>query len=151
MKSILKIIFVFFMIVTLKSCTIKPIVSSYDYQENICESVSLEELGNGKILIYNGADFWHKIDNTSGLNIWINEKPMGFIRAGEYGIIELENATLEFKLLHVDMFKFRSYHKVTINEKTKVIRIEPTFTSNDLTVVNQLPKKFEKYEYIDSR
>jgi hypothetical protein len=151
MKTLIKTLFAISIITALNSCALRPITTSYDYQKNKTESVNLDNLGNGKIMIYNGADGLHKIDNTARLNLWINEKPMGQVRACEYAIIELENGTYDFKLLHVDIFKFKSSHKVEITEKTKVIRIEPTITSNDLTVTNQLPMKFEKFRYVESR
>ncbi|MDN3693370.1 hypothetical protein QWZ06_14285 [Chryseobacterium tructae] len=39
----------------------------------------------------------------------------------------------------------RSKHLVDINEHTKVIKIEPTITSNKLTITNMLPENFDKY------
>lgn len=151
MKTFFKTLFAISLILALNSCALRPLASSYDYQINRTESINLDNLGNGRILIYNGADGLHKIDNTARLNMWINEKPMGQVRASEYAIIELEKGTYEFKLLHVDMFKFKSTHKIEINEKTKVIRIEPTITSNDLTITNQLPTKINKFRYVESR
>ena len=151
MKTLIKTLIAISMIVGLNSCALRPITTSYDYQKNKTESVNLDNLGNGRILIYNGADGLHKIDNTARLNLWINEKPMGQVRASEYAIIELENGTYDFALLHVDMVKFKSSHKVKISEQTKVIRIEPTIGSNDLTITNQLPKKFDRFRYVKVR
>jgi hypothetical protein len=151
MKTFFKTLFAISMIFVLNSCALRPITSSYDYQKNKSERINIDNLGNGRILIYNGANGLHKIDNTASLNMWINEKPMGQVRASEYAIIELEIGTYEFKLLHVDMFNFKSYHKIEINEKTKVIRIEPTITSNDLTITNQLPTRFDKFRYVENR
>ncbi len=145
MKFMLLATFVF----TLSSCALRHIVSEYNYEKNNISNVELEKLGNGLILIYNGADGLHKIDNTARLNVWISKKPMGQVNANEYAIIELENGDYEFEIIHVDMFKFKSTHKVTISESTKVIRIEPTITSNKLTITNQLPKKFERFEYAE--
>ena len=54
------------------SCALKPITSEYNFITTDLEKV---ELGNGKILIYNGANILHKIDNTARLNIWIDNKP----------------------------------------------------------------------------
>lgn len=151
MKTFFKILFVIPTILALNSCALKAITSSYDYQKNKVESIDFDKLGNGRILIYNGANALHKIDNTARLNMWINEEPMGQIRASEYAIIELENGTYDFKLLHVDMFNFKSYHKVEINEKTKIIKIKPTVTSNELIITNLLPNNFDKFKYVENR
>ena len=96
MKTFFKILFAISMILALNSCALRPLASNYDYQINKTESINLDNLGNGRILIYNGADGLHKIDNTARLNMWINEKPMGQVRASEYAIIELEKGTYEF-------------------------------------------------------
>ncbi len=151
MKTLINTLFAISIIAALNSCALRPITTSYDYQKNKTESVNLANLGNGRILIYNGADALHKIDNTARLNLWINEKPMGQVRASEFAIIELEKGDYEFNLLHVDMFKFKSTHSVMIDETTKVIRIEPTITSNKLTITNQLPSRIAKFKYVDNR
>lgn len=104
-------------------------------------------LGNGKVLIYNGAGILHSIDNTARLNIWIDNKSLGQIRPKEYLIIDLAKGKYEFTALHMDMVNMRSKHQVEIDENTKVINIEPTITSNRLTVTNTLPNNFEKYVY----
>lgn len=151
MKTFFKTLFVISMILALNSCALRPITSSYDYQKNRVERIDLDNLGNGRILIYNGANAMHKIDNTARLNMWINEKPMGQIRASEYVIIELEKGTYDFKLLHVDMFNFKTFHKIEINEKIKVIKIKPTAISNELIITDQLPNNFDKFRYVENR
>ncbi|MCY0968434.1 hypothetical protein [Chryseobacterium wangxinyae] len=129
--------------ITLNSCALRSVPS--DYSDVKIESVDLSTLGNGKILIYNGASILHSMDNTARLNFWINKKPVGQIRTKEYVIIDLSNGIYEFNVLHLDMVNMRSNHSVSVNENTKVIRIEPTITSNKLTVTNVLPQNFEKY------
>ncbi|AFU69953.1 hypothetical protein P700755_003311 [Psychroflexus torquis ATCC 700755] len=153
MKTITNLLFIALAIFALNSCALRPIATQYDYQKNNVANLELEleKLGNGWILIYNGADGLHKIDNTPRLNMWIDEKPMGQLRASKYAIIELEKKDYEFKLLHVDMFKFKSTHSVMIDKTTKVIRIEPTITSNKLTITNQLPSRIKKFKYVKSR
>lgn len=129
--------------ITLNSCALRSVPS--DYSDVKIESVDLSTLGNGKILIYNGASILHSMDNTARLNFWINKKSVGQIRTKEYVIIDLSNGIYEFNVLHLDMVNMRSNHSVSVNENTKVIRIEPTITSNKLTVTNVLPQNFEKY------
>ncbi|HLF53479.1 hypothetical protein [Flavobacterium sp.] len=98
-------------------------------------------------MIYNGANILHSVDNTARLNVWIDNKSIGQIRPKEYLIIDLKNGKYEFTALHIDMVNMKSKHQVEINENTKVIRIEPTITSNKLTITDELPKNFQKYIY----
>lgn len=146
-----KLIFIFSLILFLTSCALKPISSEYEFVKLDIEKIELEKLGNEKILIYNGADILHKIDNTGRLNILVENKALGQIRPGEYVIIILKSGKYEFKVRHIDLVNMRSEHNVEIDKETKVIRIEPTLTSNKLTITNELPKKFEKFKYMESR
>ena len=138
-------------ILLLASCALKPITSEYTFIKTDLEEVTLDKLGNGTILIFNGADILHKIDNTGRLNIWIDNKPLGQIRPGEYVIINLKDGKHQFKALHLDVVNMRSIHDVEIDEKIKVIKIKPNLTSNKLTVTNELPKRFEKFKYAEKR
>ena len=140
-----------FMLLFISSCALRPIPSEYFFVKTDMEIIELERLGNGKILIYNGADVLHRLDNTARLNIWINEKALGQIRGGEYVIVDLKNGKYDFNVLHIDLLKMRSGHGVVIDDTTKVIRIEPTITSNKLTITNELPKRFEKFRYAEKR
>ncbi|XMO86609.1 hypothetical protein AAFN75_17630 [Algibacter sp. AS12] len=147
----LKNIILFSLVLLLTSCALKPITSDYTFIKTDLEKVELDNLGNGTILIYNGADILHKIDNTARLNIWIDNKPLGQIRPSEYVIINLKNGKHQFKALHIDVVNMRSEHDVEIDEKTKVIKIKPNITSNRLTVTNELPEKIEKFKYAEKR
>lgn len=138
-------LFLIFSTLTLTSCALRSIPS--DYSTVRLETVDTNTLGNGKVLIYNGASILHSMDNTARLNVWIDDKSIGQIRTKEYLIIDLKNGNYDFKTLHIDMVNMRSIHKVEINDNTKVIRIEPTITSNKVTVTNILPENFDKYNY----
>ena len=135
----------------MNSCALKPVTSEYNFIKTDLEQVDLEKLGNGTVLIYNGANIFHKIDNTARLNVWINNKALGQIRPREYVIINLNTGEYQFKALHIDVVNMRSTHKVVLNENTKIIKIKPTLTSNKLEITNLLPKKFEKYTYAKKR
>jgi hypothetical protein len=147
----LKHIILILAITLLTSCGLRPITSEYTFIKTDLEKVDLAQLGDGTVLIYNGADILHKLDNTARLNIWIENKPLGQIRAGEYVIVNLKKGKYQFKALHRDLVNMRSTHDVEIDENTKVIRIEPSFSSNKLTVTNELPKRFSKYQYAERR
>ncbi|HCA10082.1 MULTISPECIES: hypothetical protein [unclassified Chryseobacterium] len=147
-RNIIKI-GLFASVLTLSSCALRSIPS--DYTTVKLETVDTNSLGNGKVLIYNGAGILHSIDNTARLNIWIGDKSLGQIRPKEYLIIDLAKGKYEFTALHIDMVNMRSKHQVEIDENTKVINIEPTITSNRLTVTNTLPNNFEKYVYRPDR
>ncbi len=133
----------FSLFMMLNSCALRSIPS--EYSDTKVETVDINTLGNGKVLIYNGSSILHSMDNTARLNIWIDKKPVGQIRTKEYMIIDLNKGNYEFTALHLDMVNMRSNHPVSVNDGTKVIRIEPTITSNKLTVTNALPQNFEKY------
>ncbi|HCM35898.1 hypothetical protein [Chryseobacterium sp.] len=128
---------------TLSSCALRTVPS--DYTSVKLDVIDNNTLGNGKVLIYNGAGVLHKMDNTARLNIGLDGKSLGQIRPKEYVIIDLEKGKHEFTALHIDMVNMRSKHPVEINDNTKVIKIEPTITSNKLTVTNILPEKFDQY------
>ncbi|TCN61038.1 hypothetical protein D0809_03925 [Flavobacterium circumlabens] len=133
------------------SCGLKSIPSDYTFIKGGFEKVELDKLGNGKILIYNGADISHKIDNTARLNIWIDDKPLGQLRASEYVIIDLKNGIYQFKVQHLDLVNMRSIDEVEIDEKTRVIKIKANLTSNKLTITNELPKNFDKFRYSEKK
>lgn len=146
-----KYLVLFLTISLFTSCALKPITSEYAFIKTDLEKVEIDKLGKGTVLIYNGANILHKIDNTARLNIWIDNKQLGQIRPNEYVIINLKYGKHQFKALHIDVVNMRSTHDVEINEKTKVIKIKPNLTSNRLTVTNELPKKFEKFKYAEKR
>lgn len=142
-KSILGITLLLFIV----SCALKPIPSEYNFIKRDIEKIDLNELGNGNILIYNGANILHKMDNTARLNIWIENKALGQIKPGEYVIVNLKNQEYEFKALHIDVVKMKSIHKVLIDKETKIIKIKPNLTSNKLEITNEFPKRFDKFKY----
>lgn len=147
----LKLTITLFTLILLNSCALKPITSQYNFVKTTIKNVRLNDLGNGNILIYNGSNILHKIDNTARLNIWLDNKPLGQIRPSEYVIINLKNGKHHFKVLHIDVVNMRSKHEIEINNDTKVIKIKPTITSNKLEVTNKLPKKFSKFKYAKKR
>ena len=147
----IKQIVILFTLFSLSSCALKAISSEYSFIKTDFEKVELEKLGDGNILIYNGANILHKIDNTARLNIWIDNKPLGQLRPSEYVIINLKDGKYHFRALHIDVVNMRSQHEVEINTETKVIKIKPNLTSNKLEVTNELPKKFDKFKYAIKR
>jgi hypothetical protein len=150
MKNI-RIIIVSLSFILLTSCALKPITSEYAFVKTNIENVALNNLENGNILIYNGANILHKMDNTARLNIWLDNKPHGQIRPSEYVIINLKNGKHHFKVLHIDVVNMRSEHEVEIDNETKVIKIKPTITSNKLELTNEFPKNFDKFKYAEKR
>lgn len=147
----LKCILIILPVCVLVSCALGAISPEYDFIKKEKEEIRLENLGYGKILVYNGADIFHKIDNTGRLNIWIDSAALGQIRPKEYVVINLDKGEYEFQVMHLDVVNMKSTHIVTIDKNTKVIRIEPTFVANKLRVTNELPEKFGKFEYAKNR
>ena len=146
-----KLIILFSTLLVLTSCALKPISSEFSFVKTDLEKVELDKLGDGNILIYNGANILHKLDNTARLNVWINNKALGQIRPSEYVIINLTDGKYDFKALHIDLVNMRSNHEVVIDNKTKIIKIKPTITSNKLEVTNVLPSNFDKFKYAEKR
>lgn len=138
-------------ILLLFSCGLKSIPSEYTFIKNGFEKVELDKLGHDKLLIYNGADILHKIDNTARLNIWIEEKPLAQLKAGEYIIIDLKKGKYHFKVQHLDVVNIRSIHEVEIDDNTKVIKIKPSTTSNKVTITNELPTNFDRFRYAEKK
>ncbi len=151
MKSIynfkIKNLIILLSVLLITSCGLKPIAPEYTFVKTNFETVELEKLGQGTILIYNGADILHKVDNTARLNIWINDKALGQLKPSEYVILKLDEGNYKFRALHLDVVNMRSEHDVIIDEKTKVIKIKPNLTSNKLWITNELPIRFEKFKY----
>ncbi|WP_299136475.1 hypothetical protein [uncultured Tenacibaculum sp.] len=65
----LKLTITLFTLILLNSCALKPITSQYNFVKTTIKNIQLNDLGNGNILIYNGSNILHKIDNTARLNI----------------------------------------------------------------------------------
>ncbi len=150
MKNI-RIIIASISFILLTSCALKPITSEYPFIKTNIENVELDDLGNGNILIYNGANILHKMDNTARLNIWLDQKSLGQIRPSEYVIINLKKGKHLFKVLHIDVVNMRSEHEVEIDDNTKVINIKPTITSNKLELTNEFHKNFDMFKYVEKR
>ncbi|GIQ57552.1 hypothetical protein Flavo103_06880 [Flavobacterium collinsii] len=129
------------------SCGLKSVPSEYTFIENGLVNVELSKLGNGKILIYNGAGFLYKMDNTGELNIWIDGKSLGQLRTNEYVVIDLEKGKRKFEILHFDVVNMGSKKEVEIDEHTKIIRIKPNLFSNRLSVTNKMPGNFAEFRY----
>ncbi|WP_229793734.1 hypothetical protein [Salinimicrobium marinum] len=137
--------------VVFSSCALKPIPSEYNVVPQNQEQITASSLGNGKVLLYNGANFLHTMDNTARINIWIDDKALGQLRPGEYVVIDLDNQQYNIELLHLDAVKMRSRHSLEVNEDTKVIMVKPTVTSNKLEVTNVLPNNFDKFTFMMNR
>lgn len=131
------------------SCALRPIPVEHHLVMVDKKNISIDELGKGTILIYSDANILHTADNTARLNIQLDGKNLGQLRAKDFAIVKLENGNHVFNLRHLDMVNMRSEHKITINDSVKVIMVKPTVTSNKLEIVNQLPDNWEKYRYMD--
>lgn len=130
------------------SCGLRPIPSEHALVQMNKEETTLDNLGNGTILIYNDANILHTGDNTSRLNIIMDGKNLGQLRAKDYVIVNLTNGKHTFNINHLDLVNMRSEHEVNVTEEVKVIMVKPTVTSNKLEVTNQLPGNWDKYGYM---
>lgn len=144
----LKFLFIFIFSFFFSSCVLKPIKSEYTLLSNFSDTIFIDDLKNGKILIYNGAGFSKKMDNTSNVNIWINNRALGQLKAYEYAVINLLPGKYEFKLKHKDLADFNNTQIIDINFDTKIICIKPTIVSNKITIEDNLPLSFHKFKNI---
>jgi len=145
MKFLTLLLFLF-----LTSCALKAIPANYDIN-SFEKAIIPDDLGNGKVLIYSGADWKHQIDNTARLNVLIDNIALGQVRPKEYVIIKLELGVHKISLKHIDLVNMRSEHELIIEENTKIIEIKPTITSNKTTITNELPDDFNEFKYVIKR
>lgn len=130
------------------SCsTLKPINSEYNLIRT-STSPEVYRYGNGKILIYNGAGYLNKIDDTARLNIWINDKALGQLRANEYVVLYLLPDTYKFKIKHKDGLNFENVLTIKIDNNTSVINVKPTIKSNNIEITNTIPLNFRWYRNV---
>jgi hypothetical protein len=146
-KFVLPLIFLSFLLL-FNSCSLRPVSSEYAFLDKNTAH-DLNNLGNGKIIIYNGDYYCPTITCgiTTKLNIWLDNKPLGQINYGEFVIINLENGNHNFEVLHLDVFKMRSEHSLEITNETRIIKIKPTIFSNSVKITNVLPNGFFYYNY----
>lgn len=132
------------------SCGLKPISTEHTLLHIKNENITLNELGNGTILIYNDANILHTSDNTSRLNIIIDDKNLGQLRAKNYAIVKLDLGIHYFRINHLDVVNMKSDHQVNLTESIKILKVKPTITSNKLEIVEELPQNWKKYTYMNS-
>lgn len=143
-------IILFAMMLILSSCALKPISSEHALLRMEKEDISSESLGKGKVLIYNDANILHMGDNTARLNIVLDDKNLGQLKAKDFVIVQLENGNHVFNIRHLDVVNMRSTHKVVITDTVKIIRVKPTITSNKLEITNEFPNNWDKYGFMST-
>ncbi len=150
-RTIGKLLIITPFIICLSSCGLNSITSEYSFEDLYMKDVSLEKLGDGKVMFYNNVNLMHTLDNTGRLNVWIDDKPAGQIRGGEYIIYKVDIGKHKVRLLHIDMANIRSSHEFYVDETTKVVKIKATIVSNDFSVTNILPDNFSKFKHAPYR
>tara|TARA_Y100001001_G_scaffold91699_1_gene89585 strand:- start:1520 stop:1975 length:456 start_codon:yes stop_codon:yes gene_type:complete len=143
-------IILFALMLILSSCALKPISSEHALLRMEKEDISSESLGKGKVLIYNDANILHTGDNTARLNIVLDDKNLGQLKAKDFVIIQLENGNHVFNIRHLDVVNMRSTHKVVITDTVQIIRVKPTITSNKLEITNEFPNNWDKYGFMST-
>ncbi len=133
------VIFMMFITMLLNSCALKPILPTKNYSP--IENVSIENLGNGKILFYNYGYYCPTMTcgYTTKMNVKANEISLGQINYGEYLIVELDYGEYVFETVYKDVLKIKRTHKVTIDKDTKVIKLSINAFNEKLKVTNSLP------------
>jgi len=146
MKTYIKTIYILFTILLATSCAIKPLKSEYNFIDTET-TVDVNNLGNGKVLIFNAVDKLRQLGEKGSLNVWVNSKPLVHLKEREYVIIDLKKGLAEFKILHVNGINVKNIYDIEIDENIKIIRLEPTSFSNRINIVNELPSDFGKFKY----
>lgn len=112
-------IYLILIITALTGCSpLKSIKSEYKLIRTSTGILSANEVGKEKILIFNGSGMNHKIDDSSRLNIWINDNAFGQINAKEYAVLLLLPRKYNFRLKHKYVANFESTHEVEITNET---------------------------------
>lgn len=138
----IKITFLLLLSITLlSSCGLKAIVSEVPYLPKVNnQDITLDDLGNGKVLFYNYGDYCPAL--TCGwatkINIKANGISLGQINYGEYFIVDLAYGSYEFETIYKDVFKFKPKHTVVVDKDTKVIKVSVNNFTKKLIVTNQL-------------
>ncbi len=146
-EIIINRIVLFSVILIMSSCAIKSLVSEKKYVYLPNQEVNLDNLGNGRIMLYNGHYYCPVITcgTTTKVNVLVNDRPFGQINYGEYFIVDIGTGVKNFHLEHKEIFKMKSDHKIIIDEKTKVLKLEPTDFSHKLTITNELPEDLPNF------
>ncbi|MEC4086904.1 hypothetical protein [Myroides odoratimimus] len=133
------------------SCVgVKPIVSEYEIFYERSKGIVESELGNGRVLFYNGGYFIP--DYTPMLatmvNLKLNGKSAPTTELGEFFILRLDYGEYEIETEVRDVFWKRSKYKVKITADTKVINIIGGGIGKNVKVVDRLPNPFDNYRYV---
>lgn len=136
----------------INSCGVKKIISEKNYTYTPKHNINIENLGNGKILFFNGEYYCPLIECgiKTKMNVHFNNISFGQINYGEYFIVEMDYGEYDVQLKHRDVFNMKSKHKIIINANTKVIKLKPTAFSNSIKIVNELPKEFKFFNQVTS-
>lgn len=138
----------FFLIIVITACNhFKPVVSDYEFLNKQSKSLSLDDLGNGKIMFYSGQHNFLKSGDDVSMNVFLNGKPLGNLNYGEYFVVNLDYGDYQLNVLHRDVLNIKSEHILTIDKDTKVIEIMPQATKHKITNVNTFPENIESYRY----
>ncbi|MEC4028776.1 hypothetical protein [Myroides odoratimimus] len=133
------------------SCVgVKPITSEYEIFYERSKGIVESELGNGRVLFYNGGYFIP--DYTPMLatmvNLKLNGKSAPITELGEFFILRLDYGEYEIETEVRDVFWKRSKYKVEITADTKVINIIGGGIGKNVKVVDKLPNPFDNYRYV---
>jgi hypothetical protein len=90
------------------------------------------------VLVNSSSKLLHGADNTARINIRIDGKAVGGPNIGEYVQVELPKGEHELEVWHLDMIKFATKRKVTVDQDL-VIELKATPFSNRILVQTTMP------------
>jgi hypothetical protein len=135
---------------SLTSCKgVQTATSDYAaYYENP-SGVAEWELGNGKILFYNGGYYYpvaYSAKSTRA-NLKINGKSVPTTEYGEFFLLNLPYGEYEFEVELYDVFIFKKSYKIKVDEDTKLFRIQPIGFGKKVVKTTSLPTSFRSYSF----
>lgn len=148
---------IFFLIVISSGCMSSVYLvnksTEFDLLDDRAGKYDINNLGNGKILVYVGGKNVEEITVkvTSQAND-IYEKAIGTMVRKEYALLELKEGIYVFQLYSINNRKLiQTRHMIYINKDTKVIKVLPKKKTNVLEVTNELPKKYLEFRNISEK
>ncbi len=130
----------------LASCAIKPVTSEYNLVEIDQEEITLDELGDGKVLLYyEGNTFLVAKRAQYRLNLWLDDKAVAHLWPREYVVVDLEEGNYQLRVQRGDnLTSVMSRHDLKIDNTTKVVGVAPIFVTNVLLPKDELPRRFDR-------
>ncbi|MDR0196567.1 MAG: hypothetical protein LBI73_15735 [Myroides sp.] len=136
----------------LTSCMgVKPVVSDYEIFYERSKGILESELGNGRVLFFNGGYFITTYTplKATMINLKLNGKNVPTTQLGEFFVLRLGYGEYEFETEVRDVVWKRSKYQIEITPDTKLVKLMPSGIGRNVKVVKRLPDYFRNYRYVE--